>query len=251
MTSIDPKALLCESCGYPLVGLEPDGACPECGTDVEASLPQRRPGSAWQRREFGGWLTTIADFAGHPREGFRRMVIESERSLSLIYASTGVAALLASTPVIAIQSLAWFFGGRGAGLGLTAATIGGLWLLMLAAVGIEALGIRAFARRHGWRVTRVVATAVVAHACVGWVAGGVVVGGGVFVALLTGFISQSSIAGAIGLAGLGAGALIGLLWFEILVYVGVRQCRFANPPGAGERDDRGLAGRAGADDVGV
>lgn len=44
----DLDGLSCEQCGYPLLGLEPTGLCPECGTSVQSSihaasvLPDRR-----------------------------------------------------------------------------------------------------------------------------------------------------------------------------------------------------------------
>lgn len=53
---------LCQRCGYPLIGLGWDRACPECGLSVSKSLSSdARPGTAWQRRVRDGrsWLAAL------------------------------------------------------------------------------------------------------------------------------------------------------------------------------------------------
>jgi hypothetical protein len=101
------------------------------------------------------------------------------------------------------------------------------------ATWIEWLGIRFFGARRGWRVTQGVATGVCAHASFGWILGGVLA----WVAAAAGLVNlvvmgrgapftfnELSRVFAVSLVGAG----VGLLAFEVLVYVGVRRCRFAN-----------------------
>lgn len=114
---------------------------------------------------------------------------------------------------------------------------------------IEHRGIRFFGARRGWRVTPAVATVVCAHASVGWLVGSLL--------LLLTFASEPMLriiggpvtidGGRMVLGSFGAGALFaGLMWFEILVFLGARRCRFANPPGAeGKPLDRPSGAAAG------
>lgn len=116
-----------------------------------------------------------------------------------------------------------------------------LWyVVLLGLTRIESAGIRFFGRRRGWRVTPDLATAVCAHASVGWAAAGLGVlavsmywqahwgPGTTLVQRLSAvqyyWVWAPSLAGVF---------LAGLVLFEILVYIGVRECRYANPPGAG------------------
>ena len=50
MPPLDPRALLCENCGYHLAGLPEDSSCPECARPIHDSLPARRTGTPWQNR---------------------------------------------------------------------------------------------------------------------------------------------------------------------------------------------------------
>lgn len=114
-------------------------------------------------------------------------------------------------------------------------------LLLRLLTMIEDRGIRFFGKQRGWRITREVSGAVCAHASIGWVIGGILV----FTALSLNFgQTWGSGAGLIRrVTGLmyyvqwvpvaALGFFAGMLVFEILVYVGVRECRFANPPRRG------------------
>ena len=56
----------CESCGYNLTGLDPEGVCPECARPVAANT-RARPGSPWQQApSFEAWVRTIAAVLRHP-----------------------------------------------------------------------------------------------------------------------------------------------------------------------------------------
>lgn len=48
---------VCQACGYNLTAAAPEGACPECGEPVLASIgPEARPGASWEHREGAGWF---------------------------------------------------------------------------------------------------------------------------------------------------------------------------------------------------
>lgn len=103
-------------------------------------------------------------------------------------------------------------------------------LIIRGLVRVEELGIRTWGRARGARITPAVALAICSHAAFGWVVGCAFMGGIAFIAFC----------GLIGplyaVIGLGAAGMGGMLLFECLVYLGVRVCRFANPPGASERN---------------
>lgn len=123
-----------------------------------------------------------------------------------------------------------------------------VWVGLFVLTWIECRGVRFFARKRGWRVTKDVSWQVCAHASIGWVLSGLVPL--MFLATLyvlstyLGVSPRGSIvirwgwfnAGIVGwneivwMTGMLMGYGSGLLAFEILVYIGVRQCRYANPP---------------------
>jgi hypothetical protein len=116
---------------------------------------------------------------------------------------------------------------------------------LFALTWIEWRGIRFFAKSRGWRLTRDAAWQVCAHASVGWVIGALIPiftmavlwaapggrpslldrllarGGGLSYSTLT---ANDAVLLALVIGAYGAGLLV----FELLIYVGVRQCRWAN-----------------------
>ncbi len=100
---------------------------------------------------------------------------------------------------------------------------------------IETVGVRFFGRRRGWRVTWPIALSVCAHASIGWAIGGL------FHALVP--LARTPMwwvldklpetaASRIALVYVSvapiAAMMVGMLVFETLVYLGVRECRYAN-----------------------
>ncbi len=253
-----PLPLLCETCGYCIDGLPEAGTCPECGRSVHSSLPERRIGSAWQREQTAkaAW-ETWREVSRRPRAAFAAVRIESETSRRL---RTGIGhrcGTWAALPLLAVATLLY-------ALALASPNAHGLvpvalsvlvmgpvvWsttaLTFLALVGIEQWGVRLIGRRRGWRVTPTVAAAVCYHASPAWL-----VGARVWCAawlLVLGFVALAppmpgyEVQWILLLPFLGP--LIGLVWFEVLVYIGIRQCRYANPPrrAAASRADAGPVG---------
>ncbi|MBA4039729.1 MAG: hypothetical protein C0468_05340 [Planctomyces sp.] len=215
--------LLCESCGYALVGIDHAGSCPECGRAVRRSLPAYRVGSDFQRSpSVRGFLRTTRCALTQPGAMFERVRIDRPRVRGFAEAHTALAAL-----------------GYLAGISLAAQVPAVLlWPLLMVVIAvlswIESVGLRVVGQRRSWRVSGAVAWTVVLHAMPGWTVGGVLTA-------LGGLLSWARIdplwearlgswsAPAAGIAP-AAGALAGLLCFETLTYIGVRRCRFANPP---------------------
>ncbi|MGD9689930.1 MAG: hypothetical protein AB7K52_09790 [Phycisphaerales bacterium] len=248
---IRPGALLCERCGYDIEGLPGSGACPECGRAVAQSLPERRPGSAWQR--VGGtraaWHAYWAAWT-RPRRLFDEIRIAAPESDRRVWALTAMSDLwtahLSIVPAAAFIGLCLALGlveimgaaGRAAGVLLMLGSVVLALPAMLflgALTNIERGGIQVLGRMRGWRVTPAVADAVCAHASAGWV-GGALIGNVLMVAtaIVPWALSEGEPAPIAGvLKSIGAGLVIGLLWFEMLTYVGVRRCRYANHERAG------------------
>lgn len=237
----DAVPVLCESCGYDLTGHGLGDICGECGLAVADSLPHRRIGSSFQKCSIQpillclAWVRTNALMLGRPSAEWETVRMEAVRSGVLMVVNAIVGAVLA-------WNLVWFADGSAReSFWLSWVWICGLVLAVIGLSQIEYLGLRTFGKKRRWRVSHRVAMAVVGHASVGWliglplgaagwIVGGMLDGPGVLVpAALAAYLG-----GAIGwgwvLAFAGFG--IGLMVFEVLVYIGVRRCRFANPPSA-------------------
>lgn len=252
----DGSTLLCERCGYDLSAAEEQtSVCPECGETVESSLPARRNGSPWQRRH--GVIPLIATAVRtlrFPHRTFRSLRIDRsgvtlQLAINCFIASFFIAdpwvGVLAGDPVRAAHGTNYELFARV--LGYLAYTVA-ITLSLMALSAFEVRGVLFFAKRRGWRLTPTAAWQVCAHASVGWIFCGVLSLLGMatltalslrtnlipktmvdFSPLLSMRASWHDVIGAVPFAG---GYLAGMLIFETLVYLGVRQCRFANAPDA-------------------
>jgi hypothetical protein len=265
---ISEDATLCERCGYVLDGIGADEVCPECGTPVRESLPEARHGSGWQRRPgIGSWLRVSWQALVHPLVLFRSMrPVADRRTWLLLWLNVAIGtgapgvmwfivAKLVSGPGIAV----WYL--RPALAASTPASNSGtlviwgdllvprpMWVAaiaipamagtLLALTWIETVGVRFFGSRRGWRVTWPIALSVCAHASIGWALGGVL---HAIVPLartpMWWVLDQlpESVAATIAFAYVKLAPVLavaaGMLIFETLVYVGVRECRYANAAG--------------------
>lgn len=227
----DEFTLLCERCGYVIEGLDSGGRCPECGTPIVKSIPAiARPGSPWQLRPGVGMvIPTMWAMARRPRATLQRMRIEDgSRGLGIGMCAIASAVLVA--PLACVLLLAGVIDGGSRRIELAALATGALLnvcagfavlaVLMLLTY-IEEAGIQMYGRVHKRRITNAVAETVCAHACVGWLTGAVLV----WVALAVAFLLEDEV---LGVALVPAALFLGLLHFEVLVWMGVRRCRYAN-----------------------
>lgn len=252
--AIDDRTLLCEDCGYVVEGLPEPGVCPECGTPLAESLPERRVGSPYQQDPSPrNRLRTAVRTLRSPIALYRLVRVDARRCRQLLYRNLLIAALLAWLPsaimwitfaaVPSARGHPWSPLGSSAGeqaeadwdlaslvIGVAVIgvmlTVAVLRLLVL----IEELGLRFFGDRRRWRITRDVALTVCSHASIGWV-----VGSGLSAAFIAlgagGSILGRRVPGTMAMLGVMAGsAFLGLLVFETLAYIGMRCCRFANRP---------------------
>lgn len=210
---------LCEHCGYVLKGLRPEGDCPECGLTIAASSPDLRMGP-------GGGNQVEIDLVRRPGAFFRTMCVGGSNAPARWF-------MLKTVLLIGLLWLLWD-------------TVGGTWSLEVDLIEaglvvvslyllsyVEALGVVYFARRRGWRVPFRLAERVVCYATVGWVPAAILMG----LALdryVAGDIDRwmSRLLGAWGpLQSIELLVLVGavaMLWFELLVWIGVRQTKYAN-----------------------
>ena len=101
---------------------------------------------------------------------------------------------------------------------------------------IEAVGVTYFSKRRGWRVPMKVSERIVCYCAPAWVPAAVVMGivtnwfiSGQMDRWMTRWLITWGTWQSVGLL-----MLIGsvaMLWFEVLVWVGVRQVKYANKPG--------------------
>lgn len=248
--------LLCERCGYDLSAAEEQAqVCPECGEPIESSLPTRRFGSVWQRRPgILPFIVTTFRTLRRPQQTFRTLRIDRAGIKAQLLVNCFIAAffiadpwvgVLAGDPVRAAHGSGYEFITRIAGY---LAYITAITLILIGLSALEVRGVLFFAKRRGWRLTSTAAWQVCAHASVGWIFCGVLslLGMAVLTALSlrTNIIPKRMIdfsplinmraawhdvVAAVLFVG---GYVVGMLIFETLVYLGVRQCRFANTPDA-------------------
>ena len=241
---------LCERCGYRLRGLPPHGDCPECGQPIARSDPVHRPGLPWQHRiSPRAWLATCLLVMLHPKRAYRMLRVDQAgvdgdgRPLMATYDPDDGGRLSNRHDRLFLAAFA-------VGIG---AYWGAIWMVMqlprpalwagavaaaiLVLCYIEAAGVTWFSRRRGWRVPLRLGERVVCYAAVGWLPAGLIlcklfvlhVGPQLWQVRFTGGLMQGDIADLPWLVLIGG---VSILWFEILVWLGVRQVRYANAPPA-------------------
>ncbi|MFA6044288.1 MAG: hypothetical protein WC718_04840 [Phycisphaerales bacterium] len=247
---MDEYAALCETCGYDFEGLDHDSKCPECGRSVASSDPAARPGSPWQRQPgLFSLAATAWEVLRHPSRLFEQIQIRPG-SAGLAAISMLLAGALVADPWIGVwvrdparnvNALANIGSFVRYGMSFVVGAVGvGLTFLVLTL--IEYRGIRFFSGRRGWRLTKVAAWQICAHASVAWVLCGILPL--VVLALkeasvrwlhyapnqvlnLGPALPTLSVQDLIGGGGVVLGYFLGMMAFEMLVYVGVRKCRYA------------------------
>ncbi len=244
--SSQTPALLCESCGYTLDGLPSDGACPECGRAIVLSSPARRSGSPWQAtRTVRSWVATNYLILRRPAVLFDRLRVDRTHRNSLLLVNLLLAGGLLAAPWVGTLIGDPARHARGSAFlernGLFTVSLAGgslaLGSILLGLTAIEAMGVRFFGRRRGWRITPDIAWQVCAHASVGWVVAAILTLLSLVVWLnlsyfgLSGWMTRGGGWSDLSMAAVpAAGFLAGMLVFEILVYRGILRCRYANAP---------------------
>lgn len=237
---LDPSLILCENCGYDIgslegrLGADPHLKCPECAKPITASLPEHRTGSEWQRAPGAlAALRTIWRLARSPVRSWSGVRVDTRSSVNLMLGQCLLTAALVSATLVLRTAVA--FGGAppmgsvgevvGETLSVVMYAVGLCWvglLVLLAMCAIEAVGIRTFGARRGWRVSWPVAWTVVGHASGAWLLCPI---------LLTLIWAPERLMPLEMQLMLGVAALaLPLLAFETLVYLGFRAMRFANAP---------------------
>ena len=210
----------------------------------------------------GAWLRTMVAVITRPKATFGTMIVSDaaitnsgERALStrsLVWINLVLASVLASGGGL-IMLVSGFYGPEFSlsqenyGLGrdlflaylvLPFALTGVLWLLCW----IETVGLRTWGKRRGWRVTGDVAWSVVAHSSFGWLVVGLAAPAGLalfqfqwFSASVAQVVRWSEAFGlnnpALAILACTCpliGLVPGIICFEILVYIGIRRCSYAN-----------------------
>ncbi len=256
------EPVLCQSCGYTLEGLPVEGMCPECSRAIATSVPAHRTGADWQTR---GWWAGLRAFIVEPLAQSRKLRHRTEdvkqQQINLWLAALLYAGALVSLEIL--QPAVWVINDRMAllvGHAANRSVVAGVLFVLLPALlwgalrticTLESWGLRLIARKHRWRLSALGARLLVAHASYGWVLGGALVlplcawlRGNLAYAFLVGMLGRQQSAASyefiLALLLLGFFViLVGLIWFEAVVYFALRANRFANwgaPPRAAAPD---------------
>ncbi|MEO0474839.1 MAG: hypothetical protein AAF085_02550 [Planctomycetota bacterium] len=236
MTRAFPHAdALCEGCGYPIKGLSPDACCPECGIPVADSSPIHRTlklDDPWLT--LGLYLRMFRLFLLRPKQSFRMLAPSGGELIpeKFLFRNSFLAGLIVS--LIVFLGSAFIIPPRFHSIPIQSAL--GLFIGTAIAISvltyIEMLGVTAFSRRRGWRVPFPLAQRVCGLASVGWLPGAVILGVGIWMIQAFG-VGRPWFDHLFGLVRVGWLVYAGLfvlsfLWFETLVWIGVRQVRYAN-----------------------
>ena len=220
---------LCEDCGYALKGLQSNGNCPECGLPIAESSPAKRTGPHWHNHPSpGSAINLIYSLATRPRHFFRTMRVDGSNTPARLFLLM-VALLIGLIWLCAIWTRNMSSNNTTWALIQTAIVCDGVIVLSY----IEAVGVVYFSRRRGWRVPFKLAERIVCYCSLGWIPTALLmlwvlnllVNGSVdrwMQRLMPAWEYWQSLALMILFF---AGAM---MWFEVLVWVGVRQAKYAN-----------------------
>ena len=227
---------LCESCGYSLRGLSASGLCPECGSAISESDPKKRTGLPWQNRiGIDSWINTIFLLAARPRKAFGLICFrQGNRGRGLaewlyLLIICVLADLLpwATAHVLSIASGAQIYTFDMVSVLRWSTRLGPFVIIALTI--IEAVGVTWVARRRGWRVPFSRAFSLASYAAIGWLPAMVLL------TVVFAWYFRSVNFGWYPFPGnqfdpilLITIFMISILWFESLVWLGVRQVKFAN-----------------------
>jgi len=217
---------LCEKCGYPLKGLSPDGGCPECGQPIAESSPALRTGPGKLPGALpGALLKTVIELTLRPKRFFRAMRVDG----------SNLWARLLMLNVVLLIGLSWWvwdvlaWSNWQVALVKAFIVMGGLYLLSYT----EAVGVVFFSRKRDWRVPFKLAERLVCYGSIGWIPAALVVGWAV--ARFQDGSLDRWMRHLLGTWGLWQSvellmlvSAVALLWFEVLVWIGVRQTKYAN-----------------------
>lgn len=233
----DEFTLLCERCGYVVEGLATDGACPECGKPIAESLPERRVGTAWQRKPgVVPLLRTWDQSFFHPIQTLDRLD-PGAPTRGMIGWTAAVCAGLVSVGIMCPTGVFLLeFGIDTIGDAITTILPLILWLcilygmvfgLVLLLTEVESRGLVLISRQRETRITTSIARRVCDHGSVGWVICASIVA-------LLGLASTASyllrddlMPAWVYLMGLG-GMAFGFLFFETFAWLGLRRLKYAN-----------------------
>lgn len=239
---------LCERCGYPLRGMAIEAVCPECGLAVEESSPAKRdrPLSPSGLLSVSYWRI-LGLVLSRPRNTFRSMPIDGSNRrpfvfllwtsllAGLLYSGIGFAAEIVITQPQKVEE------------NIFRAVLRFLVIFnsVVVLTHIEMLGVAAFSRRRGWRVPMHLAFRVCCYASVAWVPGVALASMGMSWLQFNG-VGEPWFERLVGLVRVGwmlYGGLfiLSLMWFETLVWMGVRQVKFANAGAADQPQDTASA----------
>jgi len=216
---------LCEQGGYPVQGLSGESDCPECGVSIASSHHRHRIGLPWQHAHTPPrWLRTQALLMFRPLYAFRVMAVEPTPRTARLFA-------LATLPLLAATWIVW---SMGYDIHVRWDVFAVAMVAVVALSFVEAAGVAFFSKRHGYRIPRSFAEQLAWYAMAGWFPAAAVmplIFSWRFERWLVRIWPRETLGDLDIVREYLIIMLIGglsILWFETLVWIGVKQARYAN-----------------------